>query len=217
MSEWFLDEQTPLEFDRPEWMPEKFKSVQDMARGYQSLEQKLGSAPAEYSLEKAESWLDSSYEGVQTMLEVAKEKRVPQEVLDTMFQVTGDYLSQYRVDYDKEKEKLGKDAKERIERVEDWAKSNLSESAFNALTNSLDTADGVMAVEELRNLYMNNQSQIPSSNEQQIAPSYTVDDVRTEIEENLDKYKSDSQYRAQLQAKLEKVSKDSGYIDKTFI
>ena len=32
-------EQNP---DRPEWLPEKFKSVEDMAKAYSALESKLG-------------------------------------------------------------------------------------------------------------------------------------------------------------------------------
>ena len=31
--------------DRPEWLPEKFKSAEDMAQAYSELEKKLGQAP----------------------------------------------------------------------------------------------------------------------------------------------------------------------------
>jgi hypothetical protein len=33
----------PEASDRPEWLPEKFNTVEDMASAYESLEQKLGS------------------------------------------------------------------------------------------------------------------------------------------------------------------------------
>ena len=42
-----IDEQFPPPVeDRPEWLPEKFKSVEDMAKAYSELEKKLGSKPA---------------------------------------------------------------------------------------------------------------------------------------------------------------------------
>ena len=35
------------ENDRPQWLPEKFKSAEDMAQAYSELEKKLGQAPKE--------------------------------------------------------------------------------------------------------------------------------------------------------------------------
>jgi hypothetical protein len=39
------------ENDRPQWLPEKFKSAEDMAQAYSELEKKLGQAPKEEQAE----------------------------------------------------------------------------------------------------------------------------------------------------------------------
>ena len=69
--------------DRPEWLPEKFKSAEDMAQAYSELEKKLGQAPkedqaeAEQVEEKAEDNEEQSEEGVseayQAVAEASKE------------------------------------------------------------------------------------------------------------------------------------------------
>ena len=71
------------ENDRPQWLPEKFKSAEDMAQAYSELEKKLGQAPkedeaeAEQVEEKAENQEEQSEENVseayQTIAEASKE------------------------------------------------------------------------------------------------------------------------------------------------
>ncbi len=41
--------------DRPQWLPEKFKSAEDMAKAYSELEKKLGQAPQEEQAEAEQS------------------------------------------------------------------------------------------------------------------------------------------------------------------
>ena len=71
------------ENDRPQWLPEKFKSAEDMAQAYSELEKKLGRAPkeeqaeAEQSEAEAENQEEQSEENVseayQTIAEASKE------------------------------------------------------------------------------------------------------------------------------------------------
>jgi hypothetical protein len=56
----------PEASDRPEWLPEKFKSVEDMAQAYESLEQKLGSQDEEeYEEELEDDELESIVDGLE--------------------------------------------------------------------------------------------------------------------------------------------------------
>lgn len=65
-----MDEQAPssqeeapvADADRPEWLPEKFKSAEDMAKAYSELEKKLGSKPQEQSSTNEEA-ADEGEEG----------------------------------------------------------------------------------------------------------------------------------------------------------
>lgn len=199
---WFLDDNTPMEGERPEWLPEKFKKVSDVVKSYNELQKRLGDAPNEYDFSKGESWADPEYEGFKEFAQYAKEKRVPQDVMDKMMETVGDYLKEFEPDMEAEKQALGENYKERLQTLNQWAKSNLSQDAFYALTGSLRTADAVAAVEEIRNLMINNESKIPNNQGQQ-SQGYTVAELETEMRENLDKYKSNPQYREELQKKFE--------------
>jgi hypothetical protein len=65
--------------DRPEWLPEKFKSAEDMAQAYSELEKKLGQAPKEDEAEdaevenKEEQTEENTSEAYQTIAEASKE------------------------------------------------------------------------------------------------------------------------------------------------
>jgi hypothetical protein len=71
------------ENDRPQWLPEKFKSAEDMAQAYSELEKKLGQAPqeeqaeAEQVEEKAENETEQTEENTseayQAVAEASKE------------------------------------------------------------------------------------------------------------------------------------------------
>jgi len=50
-----VDEAAGETTDRPEWLPEKFKSVEDMAKAYESLEKKLGQPTGEEAEEAPQS------------------------------------------------------------------------------------------------------------------------------------------------------------------
>ena len=73
----------PQTEDRPEWLPEKFKTPEDMSKAYSELEKKLGQAPkeeqqeVEQAEEKAEDETEQSEEGVseayQAVAEASKE------------------------------------------------------------------------------------------------------------------------------------------------
>jgi hypothetical protein len=69
--------------DRPEWLPEKFKSAEDMAQAYSELEKKLGQAPKEDTEEseqveekaedETEQTEENSSEAYQAVAEASKE------------------------------------------------------------------------------------------------------------------------------------------------
>ncbi len=72
-----------VQSDRPEWLPEKFKSAEDMAQAYSELEKKLGQAPKEEQAEaeqseaevenKEEQTEENVSEAYQTIAEASKE------------------------------------------------------------------------------------------------------------------------------------------------
>ena len=211
---WWIDEGMPGAGDRPEWLPEKFKSVADAAKSYTELEKRVGSAPKDYDISKGESWIDADFAPFQDMLEHAKSKHVPQDVIDSMLESVGSYLNEFNIDYSKEREKLGPNADERLNVLENWAKANFSQDTFDALTNNMRTADAIKAIEEVRAKMNANTTNIPSNNMDAAASMPNMQDIQAELNRNLDKYKTDPAYRRELQAKMEMAAKGAGYEDK---
>lgn len=202
---WYWDESTPGHGERPQFLPEKYKSVADVAKAYKELESRLGSAPKEYDFSKGQAWMEPDYEPFQEMADYARSKHVPQDVMDKMLESVGLYLDEFRTDLAEEKAKLGEKATERLKILNNWAKSNLSEKSFNALTAGMRSAEQIEALEEIRNKMINNNTLVPGGNESVTSGGVTLEEYRSELNANYTKYKSDPAYRKEMQRKLESI------------
>lgn len=213
-TKWWIDEATPGTGDRPPWLPEKFKSAQDMAKSYNELEKTIGRAPEKYDFTKSKK-LDPNYKPFIELQELARSKRVPQEVMDKFQDSVDKYMSEFDTDFDEEMKKMGPDAKERIEVLNNWGKANLEESDFKALTRNLRDAESIVAFEKLRNKFMTGNSSIPNGNEtQNAAPN--MEDLQAELTNNLEKYKADPKYRKDIQSRIAAVGQQPGFVDKNY-
>ncbi len=210
---WFIDEGIPGAGERPEWLQEKYKTVADLARSNQELEKKIGTAPEEYDVSNSK-FIDAEYGPFQDFLSLAREKKVPKEVVDKMMDSFDKYMDEFSPDMNEEVTKLGENAKERIQLLNNWAKANLSDDSFHALTGSLRTAEAIKALEELRGKFMTDSTMVPNGNDSGVGEGASLEDVKNEMATNLDKYKSDPNYRKEIQGKLEVAARRSGYVDK---
>ena len=198
---WWWDKQTPGSGDRPDWLPQKYKSAEDTAKAFKELEKHLGSAPEQYDWSKGESWIDSEYTPFQEMAEFAKSKHVTQEVMDSMLETVGSYLDEFNTDYAAEKKELGDNADSRLNVVDNWAKSNFTEETYDALIGNLRTAKDVQAIEEIRSKMVDNMTKIPNGNE--VAEERpTVKDIQAEMVTNYERYKKDPKYRDEIKNKI---------------
>jgi hypothetical protein len=213
---WWIDDNTPGIGDRPDWLPSNFKSVSDIAKSYAELQKKLGTAPDAYDWEKGSNWFDPNYEPLQELAKVAKEKRVPQEFFDQMLESVGKYFDEFKVDYNEERTKLGEGAEDRLKVLNNWAKSNFSEDTFNALTSSMQTAESVKAIEEIRNKMLENNTKIPTGNEDNVAEQASLSEIQSELNENFAKYKTDAKYRKEMNNRLANAASKSDYVDKNY-
>lgn len=202
---WFWDENTPGSGERPQFLPEKYKSVADVAKAYKELEQRLGQAPKEYDFSKGESWIEPDYEPFHQMADFAKQHHVPQTVMDKMLETVGLYLDEFKTDINEEKAKLGDNATERLQKLNNWAKSNLSEKAFMSLAASMRTAEQIEALEEIRSKMLSNSTMIPGGNAASTGGGPTLEEYRSELNANFAKYKTDPHYRKEMEKKLENI------------
>lgn len=205
---WYWDSNTPGTGERPDFLPEKFKTVADMAKAQKELEKKLGTAPEKYDFSKGKSWIEEDYEPFQHMADFAKKNHVPQEVMDKFLDTVGLYLDEFTLDINEEKAKLGENANERIKVLNNWAKSNLSEKSFEVLSGAFRTAESIEALEELRSKMIGSSSIIPNGNESVSPTSLTIEEYRAELNSNYEKFKSDPSYRKDMERKLKSIVKE---------
>lgn len=210
---WFMDENIPGVGERPAWLPAKFKTAADLGKSYSELEKKFSAAPEEYDI-SGSTYLDPEKDSIKEFLQLAKEKRVPKDVIDRMVDTFDKYLGEYDVNPDVEVKKLGDNAKDRLKILNNWAKANLSDSSYKALSANLQDAASIQALEELRGKMMNSNTTVPAGNDQGATEVNTVKDVQDEIVKNIEKYKTDPKYRAELQGRLEVAVKRTGMVDK---
>lgn len=202
---WWWDENTPGTGERPAYLPAKFKTVADAAKSYGELEKLKGSAPSQYDFSQGQGWIEEDYEPFVEMAEFAKSKNVPQEVMDKFLGTVGLYLDEFRTDLSEEKSKLGEKATERLQQLNNWAKSNLSDKAFAALSGTMRTAEAIEALEEIRDKMLNSNTMVPSSNSVPPQAGMTMEEYRSELHANYKKYKEDSHYRKEMERKLEMI------------
>jgi len=177
------------EVDRPEWLPEKFKSPEDLAKSYTELEKKISgrvpekydwSVVKEFGLEEMPAELDTE---VTTAFKKAgfsqdQVKTALALYADQMQRIQGQLSNLPQVDLAAERQNLektwGKETNTRLESVRKFA-TTLPE---RVLTKPLiDTAEGIQFLEQLMS---NNRPPNPITNTQ-ANPVRDVISVREEI------------------------------------
>ena len=212
--QWMIDDGMPGQGPRPAWLGDKFKTVADLAKSYAELEKKVGSAPDDYDFSKSK-YLDPDYVPFQELKQIAKDKRVPQEVMDKMLESVDKYMDEFSTDHDDEYKKLGDNADERLQTLDNWLKANYSKETYEAITSRATSADAIKALEEMRGKQMTNTVQVPNGNDGATHNSASLEDIKMELTNNLPKYKTDVAYRKDITNRLEVAAKNEpGYIDK---
>lgn len=211
---WFIDDGIPGVGARPAWLPEKFKTVADLAKSNSELERKLGATPEEYDFSKSK-YIDPDYVPFQELKQLARDKRVPKEVMDKMVDSVNKYMDEFSTDYTEEFKKLGDNANDRLTTLDNWAKANLSQNSYEALTSNLRNAEAIKALEELRGKMMSGTPTVPNGNNDAVHNTATLEDVKLELQNNLEKYKTDVAYRKDISNRLEIAAKNTpGFVDK---
>jgi hypothetical protein len=162
-----VDTSTPKEPEqaqadaRPEWLPEKFKTAEDLAKSYSELEKKMTNhVPKDYdfSITKEVGLADMPEDLATEVTDVFKKANFSQAQVktamalyaDQMAKVQADWANQPRTDLAKEETALktawGNDYTNRLEAVKKFA-GTLPERVIN--TPLVDSAEGIQYLEQL--------------------------------------------------------------------
>jgi len=206
-------EATADEGERPEWLKEKYKTVEDQAKAYNDAEKKLGgfagSPEGEYEMnvpEGVSGEFDMEDPRIEWFQNAAKESNMSQETFDQML---GGFVKMEQEANDPEAAKnielqaLGKNANARLTDLGDWGKGNLTADEYEDFKGLATTAQGVSVLEAL--IAKTAEGKMPTSNTVR-APSITQEALDDMIKDP--RYKESKAYRADVKQKFQDLYGD---------
>ena len=149
--------------ERPEWLPEKYKTPEDFAKGYDEMSKKFGDAggfdgapEGDYVFEIADDAgfeIDHDHPTIQSFNEVAREVNMSQDTYSKLMEIYGQDVMFGSVDQEAEIAKLGDNVDLRIDNMNKFIDtSGISDSAQEKIKELTVTAEGFTAVEEIMGL-----------------------------------------------------------------
>lgn len=215
--------------DRPEWLPEKFQSPEELAKAYAELEKRLGK-PAD----KTEQTQEGEQATPEQADEALKAKGLDMTEFTTEFAQTGElsdgsYEKLEQAGYPRDmvdawiagQQALAAQTRnevlstiggeEQFNAMAQWAKANLPEAdinAFNRMVDSNDLATQKMAVQALYGRYQQAAGSEPSlvSGETSGSPSGSAFTSSAQVVEAMSdpRYHTDPSYRQSVQDRLQR-------------
>lgn len=158
--------------ERPEWLKEKYKSVEDQAKAYTEIEKKLGgftgSPEGEYEMTLPEGIggeFDMEDPRVEWFQAAAKESNMSQETFSEMLH--GFVKMEVEANNPEEAKNieiqaLGKNANARLKDLGDWGKGNLTPDQYEGFKSLATSAQGVQVLEAL--IAKSSEGKMPTSN-----------------------------------------------------
>jgi hypothetical protein len=220
-------EGTPPAEDRPKWLPEKFKSPEEMAKAYSELESKLGkpkdepattpdpSTATQADAEKAltDKGLDMqefsnefaqkgelSSESYEKLAKAGYDRKLVDQYIDGQRALA----AQYEADVMSE---VG--GGEKYNEMVTWAKANMSAAEIEAYNNAVSSGNAAQAKLAVNGLKSKFESSVGSDPQRMLggkgnADSADVFESMAQVTEAMKdpRYKTDPAFRAKVQAKL---------------
>lgn len=191
--------------ERPDWLPQKFDRPEELANSYSELErafytrkeelrnqivEELNSeaksnapiSPADYELQiQAPEGIEYSISDDDPMLDwfrgTAHSYGLSQDEFNGLLNEYVQIDAMRGPDWNVESEALGEYAEKRLERVDGWAHSNLSDKAYEAFANIPASANMVELFEELMEL--NGQPQFNMVSDSEFQERLSIEDLRS--------------------------------------
>ena len=178
-------------------------------------QEKLGKTPEEYKVnlpelpENVDVTVSDDMELVQWWKDTAKQNGLSQEQFDQGVNAFVNNAVATLPDVNAEMEKLGDNAKERIEASELWSKKNLSPDSYSTFSSLAATAEGVKVIEEIMKLTKD--SPIPTT-PTQVSVTPNEDDLKSMLQDPRywDSSKRDPAYVKRVTELYEKAYQNKG-------
>ena len=198
-------EATAAEGEKPEWLKEKYNSVEDQAKAYGELEKKFGgftgSPEGEFDLTLPEG-VDGEFDLEDPRLiwfkDAAKSANMNQ---DTFSSILHGWINQEVADTSGSREAeikaLGSNAQARLRDLGDWGKANLNQDQFEGFKGLASSAIGVEVLEAL--VAKSSEGRMPQANQVR-APGITEGALKELIADP--KYQESPEFRKEVEQKF---------------
>lgn len=151
-NQWKWSENLEGEGQKPQWMRENFKSVEDQAKAYNELVKKFGSfakAPESYDvseIENANYRIVNGDKNFESFKQIAKEMNMSQEGMNKIIKFFTDKVAPtfkpetQSINFEQEAKKLGDNWKEQLGVIHQWTKNHMPDKLDN-VKNMVRTAE----------------------------------------------------------------------------
>ena len=216
------------ENDRPQWLPEKFKSAEDMAQAYSELEKKLGQAPKEEQAEaeqveekaenKEEQTEENTSEAYQAVAEASKEffendGQLSEETYNALEKaglprdLVDSYAAGQQALLQSEEAQIQSVANGQYDAMAEWANENLPQEEIDAFDEAVTggtVQQAKLAVQGLYARYQNSVGSTPKLTQGAVAGTSTMP---FKSMQELARAQSDPRYRSGDKAYHEEIDR----------
>lgn len=198
---WFIDDNTPGQGDRPEWLQSNFKSLAEQAKAYPELRKVLGAqqgAPEKYELGELAPHFPEEHPVLKDFESYAREAKLSQDAYSRVLKTMVDYVESSKPDLNKEVEKLGQHGMQKIKATQNFIRTIMPESADKVLESIPLKAELVEFFDNMRQRYVSSQNRVPGTTEPPTFKKETAEEIEREMEQNYDRYQNDPAYREKI-------------------
>jgi hypothetical protein len=199
---------TEVAQDRPDFLLEKYKTVEDQAKAYVELQkmagrandlQAIAGAPDAYEI--PESLKNNPVIG--EVAELFKQSGLNQEFLNKTLEIAGRHEDAQKANVADEITKLGDNGKERVDTVRQWLVNNSTQEQLLALRDVPMTAETIKLFEGFKKMTI--QSGVPTNTSANTSTAESINDLRAEMKQNHGKIRADPIYAAELNQRFIKA------------
>jgi len=216
---------TPAEPQRPDWLPEKFKSAEDMATSYRELEAKLGGQSQEQNTPAENEVTDPNFFSNNDLQKYGEELLAQGSLGEESKKelekrgLNKDVINDYEAGKQAQMELLRRDVVDSVggqdeyTKMANWAKSNLSQDDLNTFNRNvgLDRDQSMFAVKALHAQYVNANGIAPKLSKAGGRPGASGFQSWAQVTKAMgdERYKKDPVYRQKVETLLANSNLDS--------
>jgi len=205
--EWFLDDNTPGQGARPEWLPPKYKKASDLAKAYSEAEKRLGGftgAPENYDVASLE--LDENDFTLKEIAAVAKDLNMNQDGFNKLVgRIMSAAETQEKMQLEESIKRLGPDADRQLTQYKNALKDHFRPEEQEVVSSWIKTPEDLQAFNRI--MAHTQMSNVPTMQTMHMANNFEgVKELRAELMKNVARFDNDKAYREDFSKRMARAA-----------